>query len=59
MEGPKMHSGCLDFFLLNLRGLGGEGWGEDFLHFPLFMNVFPLCSLQVPHVFPSHSLRYY
>jgi hypothetical protein len=36
---------ALALFLLSFFG-GGRG-EEDFFHFPLVLNVFPLCSLQI------------
>jgi len=30
-----------------------SGGKDFFFHFPLVHNVFPLCSLQVPNVFPN------
>ncbi len=52
-----MHSRCLVFFSFMFWGLGvggGKG-GEIFFHFFQLLNVFALCSFQVPNGFPIFS----
>jgi hypothetical protein len=48
-EGPSMHSRRLVFFLFMFWG-GGAG-GKIFFHFFRLLNVFALCSFQVPNGF--------
>ncbi len=46
-----MHSRCLAFFPFMFSGAGGAR--GDFFHISQLPNVFALCSLQVPNMFPS------
>ncbi len=52
-EGPSMHSRRLVFFLFMFWG--GGGGGKIFFHFSRLLNVFALCSFQVPNGFPIFS----